>query len=81
MIRVALKPADTPPRVLSEDEFIREIAELQAAGFAGAKPGPVSVEALDADGRVRWRAYYTSIERLAEMAEELVRERIATTGG
>ena len=81
MIRVALKPADAPPRVLSEEEFIREIAELAAAGFTGAKPGPVSVEALEPDGRVSWRAYYTSIERLAEMAEELVRDRIATRGG
>lgn len=77
MIRVALKHDDAVARVLSEDEFIREIGELADAGFAGAARGPVSIEALDGDGRVRWRAYFPSVERLAPLARELVREQSA----
>jgi len=80
MIRVALKHDDAAPRVLSEDEFIREISRLEATGFAGAVSGPVSVEALDGDGRVRWRAYFPSVQRLAPLARELVRESSAMSG-
>jgi hypothetical protein len=78
MIRVALKDDDAVPRVLTHEEFIREIEALAAGGFAGAARGPVSVEALDSDGRVRWRAYFSSVERLATQAQDLVRERTTT---
>ena len=79
MIRVALRHGDSPPRVLSEDEFIREIEQLEAAGFATALPGPVSVEAFDGEGRVCWRAYYASMERLTELAKQLAQERKVTS--
>jgi hypothetical protein len=78
MTRVALKQGEAPARVLSEEEFINEIAALEAAGFRGAAPGPVTVEALDEDGRVCWRGYYTSVERLAQLAHQLVLERGAS---
>jgi hypothetical protein len=67
-------------RVLSEEDFIREIRELEASGFAGAAPGPVTVvEGLDADGRVCWRGYYLRLDRLVVLAEHLLREREASS--
>lgn len=78
MIRVALTHDDTQPRVLSEDEFVREIERLERADFVSALTGPVALESLDAEGRVRWRAYFSSIQRLAPLAQELVRDVVAS---
>lgn len=75
MIRIALKRSGIPPRLLSEEEFIHEFQGFEAVGFAGAARGPVSVEAFDAGGRLCWRAHYTSVERLAELARDMSRER------
>ncbi len=79
MTRLTLKQGGAPPRVLSEDEFINEILTLEATGFRTVTPGPVTVEALDDQGRVCWRGYYTSVVRLAQLAHQLAREQLASS--
>ncbi len=81
MNRLAVQQGDAPPRVLSEDEFIREIEQLEASGFAGQAPGPVNIDGLDADGRVCWHAHYTSVRQLADLKQQLLSERAAISQG
>jgi hypothetical protein len=67
--------------VLKPDELICELEEMAARAFAGAPPGPVSVEALDEDSRVSWSAYYKSAEELETLLRQLLAEReIAARG-
>jgi len=75
MLRITLPREPSARRTLTEDEFIEEIEGLQVGGFADAPLGPVTVEALDAEGRVAWRAYYGSFARLGQLARELLAER------
>jgi hypothetical protein len=75
MLRLVWRSTSLRPRLLSEDEFIREFEPLAAIGFAGAPPGPVWVEGLDATQRVCWTGHYRSAEGLAALLRQLVEER------
>jgi hypothetical protein len=75
MNRLAVQQGDAPMRVLSEDEFIHEIAQLEAIGFAGQASGPVNIDGLDEQGRVCWHAYYTSVRQLTDLKQQLINER------
>lgn len=81
MLRMTLPHEPSPPRTLTQEQFIAEIQALQADGFADAPAGPVTIEALDGDGRVSWRAYYTSFAGLAGLVRELLAERAAQAKG
>ena len=74
MLRIIVEGSATPPRVLEELDFVHEISRLKEAGFVGAPQGPATVEALDADGQVCWRAYYARYRGLASLATQLSRE-------
>lgn len=81
MLRLTWRASPLPPRVLKPDELICELEEMAARAFAGAPPGPVSVEALDEDSRVSWSAYYKSAEELETLLRQLLAEReIAARG-
>lgn len=45
---------------------MREVNALKERGFVDAPRGPLTIEALDHQGRLCWRAYYTSFQLLAE---------------
>jgi hypothetical protein len=81
MNRLAVQQGDAPPRVLSEDEFIHEIEQLEASGFAGQVPGPVSIDGLDTEGRVCWHAYYATVRQLTNLKRQLISERAAIAQG
>jgi malonyl CoA-acyl carrier protein transacylase len=81
MLRLTWQASPLPPRVLSQDELIRELEEMAARAFAGASPGAVSIEALDEGSRVTWSAYYKSAAELATLLRQLLAEReIASRG-
>ena len=52
-------------RVIRVGEFMEEVEAFRRRNFVGAPDGPLTVEALDAQGRLCWRAYYTSFQLLA----------------
>jgi hypothetical protein len=81
MNRLAVQQGDAPARVLSEDEFIHEIEQLEANDFAGQAPGPVSIDGLDTEGRVCWHAYYGSVRQLTNLKRQLISERAAIARG
>lgn len=75
MLRLTWRSTVAPPRLLREDDFIREFEALAAQGFAGAPPGPVRIEGLDEAGRVAWTGHYRGAEGLRALLRQLVEER------
>ena len=75
MLRLVWRSTSVPPRLLSEDEFIREFSALAAQGFAGAAPGAIRVEGLDEAGRLAWTGHYRSAEGLRALLHQLLEER------
>jgi hypothetical protein len=53
-------------RTAPVEQFLREVTALRERGFVDAPRGPLTLEALDQDGRLCWRAYYTSFQLLAD---------------
>jgi RNA polymerase sigma-70 factor (ECF subfamily) len=70
-------PKDALSWVLSEDEFLSRVDSLAGQGFVGTPSGPVSVEAIDADERVKWRSHYPSAAGLVILARQIRAERTA----
>lgn len=75
MIRWIWRAASKPARTLTEDQFISEILHLAERSFAGAPGGPLTIESLDVQGRVCWRAYYRHPRELLGLARQLCEER------
>jgi hypothetical protein len=61
------------PRLVQEAAFIAEIAGLRTSGVGGVLP--CTVESLDGLGRLRWRAYCSTLQGLLDLARELGEER------
>jgi hypothetical protein len=68
MLRIIEGAAATATRLVEEEVFVREVI---GSGPSEIPPGGLVIEALDELGRVRWTAYYSSYERLVELAREL----------
>jgi hypothetical protein len=68
----------TPPRLLDERAFIDEVRLSHGPGRAPLLP--VTIEALDGLGRLRWRAYCSTLERLLDLTRELGHERRVVSG-
>lgn len=58
LYRLVWQHAATPQRTLDGDALLGEIHALSAKGFADVAPGPITIEALDDQHCVCWRAYY-----------------------
>jgi hypothetical protein len=71
MLRVFFGQVEVPPWVLSEDELLSRVESLAEEGCAGTPAGPVSVEAVDELGRLKWRAHYSSAADLAILARQI----------
>jgi hypothetical protein len=84
MLRVLFGPsADALAWTLSEGELLSRVADLAETGFAAAPLGRVTVEALDARGRIQWCAYYRCAAELAILARQIreAREALARREG
>ncbi len=75
MIRWIWRGATAPTRTLTEDEFLSELLQLAERSFAGVPQGPVTIESLDVQERVCWRAYYQRPQELLGLARHLCDER------
>jgi hypothetical protein len=62
------------PRVVQEQAFIAEIEALRSSGGIG-EALPCTVESVDGLGRLRWRAYCSTLQGLLDLARELGEER------
>jgi hypothetical protein len=62
------------PRLVQEAAFIAEITGLRASSGVGDVL-PCTVESLDGLGRLRWRAYCSTLQGLLDLARELGEER------
>jgi hypothetical protein len=62
------------PRVVQEQAFIAEIEALRSGGGTG-EALPCTIESLDGLGRLRWRAYCSTLQGLLDLARELGEER------
>jgi len=49
-------------RSLPESTFLRELAWHRQRGFEGVPRVPVTIEAIDEQGRVWWRGFYRDLE-------------------
>ncbi|MFT3926874.1 MAG: hypothetical protein QM778_30290 [Myxococcales bacterium] len=75
-LRWTHKDPNTPPRDLTEDQFIWEVLQLAEQAFASLPPEPMLVEGLDAPGAgVQWRAYVDGPRELLGVARQLAVER------
>ena len=81
MLRLTWRSSALPPTVLPQDEFINELEQMAAQGFAGAPPGPVCVEALDERSRITWSAYCKSAAELSSLLRQLLCERVIASRG
>ena len=68
MLRIIEGTENNATRLVEEDVFFREVVER---GPSELPPGGLVIEALEELGRIRWTAYYSSYERLMELAREL----------
>ena len=59
-------------QIMPEADFWHELSAHEISQFADVSPGPVTLEVVDDQGRVCWRAYYKSYRALAQ---ELIQER------
>src|SRR5262249_51066507 len=75
MIRWIWQAAPTPSRTMTEDQFIHEVLALAGRSFAGVPQGPITIEAIDAEERICWRAYYRQPEELLGLVREICDER------
>lgn len=73
MLRIIHGRTGGAPRLVQEAAFIAEISGLRTTG-AGAVL-PCTVESLDGLGRLRWRAYCSTLQGLLDLARELGEER------
>jgi hypothetical protein len=81
MLRLTWRSSPLPPRLLAPDEFLNELEQMAARGFAGAPPGPVSIEAVDRRARLSWSAHYKSAAALSTLLQQLRAAReIASRG-
>jgi hypothetical protein len=74
MLRLTWRSSGWPPKLLSENEFIKEVQQMATRNFAGAPAGPVLVEALDARSCVGWRGYYEGAAGLIVLLRQLLAE-------
>jgi len=77
MYRLLWQQAGTPQRTLDGDGLLREIQALSARDFADVAPGPITIEALDEQHCVCWRAYYRhprDLRRAVTMLREAAAE-------
>jgi hypothetical protein len=70
----------TETRLVSEDELARELEAHSQDGFLGVPEGPITIEGIDEQGRLCWRAYYSDWKSLAfdVASERSIREQIAS---
>jgi hypothetical protein len=61
---------DESSRLVEEGAFVQEVMQRRL----DLESGPLRVEALDDELRVRWTAYYSSHERLLDLVHELFGE-------
>jgi hypothetical protein len=80
MLRLTWRESSLRPRLLSEEEFIREFEPLAERDFAGAPAGAVLVEGLDAEHRLTWRGHYKSADELRALLRQLKEERALRRG-
>jgi hypothetical protein len=69
MLRIIEGKVSAAPRLIEDEAFFQELVALSPNEMPS---GGLVIEALDDLGRVRWTAYYSSYERLMELARELM---------
>lgn len=72
--RVLWSSAPTPQRTVDEDALIDEVERMARRNFADTPRGPITIEALDDQHRVSWRAYYNRAQDLASLVVLLRQE-------
>jgi hypothetical protein len=75
MLRVTWRESSLRPRVLSEEDFLREFEALASRDFVGSPTGQLLVEGLDAQHRVAWCGHYRSARELGVLVRQLREER------
>ena len=69
----------TETRLVSEDELASELEAHGQNDFLEVPEGPVTIEGIDEQGRLCWRAYYSDWKALAfdVACERSIRQQIA----
>lgn len=81
VLRIIDARTGASPRQVEEQVFIAEIEALRTGSTVASLP--CTVESIDGLGRLRWRAYCSTLQGLLDLARELGQERsmAARNGG
>lgn len=60
--------AANPQRTLTEEALLDEIERGHDGEHPDAPPGPITIDALDGQHRVCWRAYCRNVDELPSLA-------------
>lgn len=80
-IRLIWRAAPVPQRTMTEELLVREIEEMTRRAFLGVSPGPITIEGLDEQHRVTWRAYYEDARALRRFVTMLNNEAPSMLAG